>query len=329
MEGYKQLSEQVYVRETSLDELAKVDSLVLDIDGVILDVTGSFRVAISRTVQFFFNRFLGFNSGSAVLVSPEETQLFKLAGGFNNDWELTFAAVLFYLVIARVFKTCDFDSLKARGDLADFCQRIKRSGGGLDAAENLALEEALPELKGEILREWRTDLIQQVFQEYYAGVDFCQKLYGFEPVYIKEKGLMNQERVIMDSKKLTGFHQRLGVLTGRTKEETEAALEKAALSKLIPKHNVLFDDGIHRKPDPKMLEILGSKIGAKTGIYVGDTLDDLQTVVNFRNCFDQPKFLSGIVTRQASEIELYAEAGADIISLNTNDLLDTMIALRS
>lgn len=327
MQKYQQYGENTYICKGSLDSLAKMDSLVLDIDGVILDVTGSFRMAISQTVQFFFSQRLGL-SGSSLLVSPEETQLFKRAGGFNNDWDLTSAAVLFFLVLAKVFKIDDLDKLKARGDLEDFCHKIQLNGGGLEMAEKLALEEALPESRGEILREWQTDLIHQIFQEIYGGIDHCRRLYGYEPVYVRTKGLLNEEKVIIDKGRLAIFSPRLGILTGRTKEETETALEQADLVDLISFENIIYDNGIHRKPDPKVLEILGDRMGTKVGLYTGDIIDDLQTVLNYREIKANRRFLAGIVAKNSGEIGLYAKAGADIISLSTNDILDALNRLR-
>ncbi|HVA63956.1 MAG TPA: HAD family hydrolase [Terriglobales bacterium] len=53
--------------------------LVFDLDGVLVDVTASFRVAIVRTVA-------ALGGGE---VAPAEVQALKNAGGFNNDWDLS------------------------------------------------------------------------------------------------------------------------------------------------------------------------------------------------------------------------------------------------
>lgn len=53
--------------------------VVFDLDGVLVDVTASFRVAVIRTVA-------ALGGGEVTL---EEVQALKNAGGFNNDWDLT------------------------------------------------------------------------------------------------------------------------------------------------------------------------------------------------------------------------------------------------
>lgn len=59
-------------------------ALLFDMDGVLVDVSRSYRCAIQRTVAFF--------SGKAIHVS--EIQAYKNRGGLNNDWDLTEAILL-------------------------------------------------------------------------------------------------------------------------------------------------------------------------------------------------------------------------------------------
>ena len=55
------------------------DVLVFDMDGVLVEVMHSYREAIRATVQHF----------TGDLVSHDEIQDFKNAGGWNNDWLLS------------------------------------------------------------------------------------------------------------------------------------------------------------------------------------------------------------------------------------------------
>ena len=58
-------------------------AVLLDMDGVLVDVRGSFRRAITETVAHF--------AGSGP--TPEQIQAKKDEGGFNNDWVLSEAFV--------------------------------------------------------------------------------------------------------------------------------------------------------------------------------------------------------------------------------------------
>ena len=53
--------------------------LVFDMDGVLADVTESYRETIARTAAHF----------TGVEIEPERIQDYKNRGGFNDDWELT------------------------------------------------------------------------------------------------------------------------------------------------------------------------------------------------------------------------------------------------
>jgi HAD superfamily phosphatase len=53
--------------------------LVFDMDGVLVDVTDSYRETIQQTVLHFTGR----------PISPEEIQDYKNRGGYNDDWKLS------------------------------------------------------------------------------------------------------------------------------------------------------------------------------------------------------------------------------------------------
>ncbi|MEJ5367461.1 MAG: HAD-IA family hydrolase [Bryobacteraceae bacterium] len=52
--------------------------LAFDMDGVLVDVTASYRAAIIETIRHF----------TGVTVTPESVQEWKNRGGYNNDWVL-------------------------------------------------------------------------------------------------------------------------------------------------------------------------------------------------------------------------------------------------
>ncbi|MDZ7337416.1 MAG: TIGR01548 family HAD-type hydrolase [candidate division KSB1 bacterium] len=75
-------------------------AVLFDMDGVLVDVSRSYRLAIAQTVAYFSGREL----------SPVRIQAYKDAGGFNNDWQLTQQALrdlgveVPYEVVVRVFQ---------------------------------------------------------------------------------------------------------------------------------------------------------------------------------------------------------------------------------
>src|SRR5512136_2211604 len=78
-----------------------MDILIFDMDGVLIDVSKSYRKTIRRTVQIYMESCLGFKKrGRRGWVTDEEISLFKSAGGFNNDWDLTSGLLLYILSIS-------------------------------------------------------------------------------------------------------------------------------------------------------------------------------------------------------------------------------------
>ncbi len=73
------------------------DVIVFDMDGVLVEVSASYREAIRETVQHF----------TGELVSPDLIQDFKNAGGWNNDW------LLCHRLIADRGKTVDYADVVA------------------------------------------------------------------------------------------------------------------------------------------------------------------------------------------------------------------------
>ncbi len=58
----------------------RVGVAVFDLDGVLVDVRASFRVAIAHTLAAL---------GGGARAAEEEIRELKRAGGYNNDWDLT------------------------------------------------------------------------------------------------------------------------------------------------------------------------------------------------------------------------------------------------
>jgi len=71
--------------------------LIFDMDGVLVDVTESYRETIARTVEHF--------TGAAV--SHEKIQEYKNQGGWNDDWQLS------HHIVASAGLDISFDEVKA------------------------------------------------------------------------------------------------------------------------------------------------------------------------------------------------------------------------
>ena len=66
-----------------MPENVQIDALLFDMDGVLVDVSRSYRRAIEETVEHFTGRQIGENA----------IQRYKNYGGFEDDWKLTHAII--------------------------------------------------------------------------------------------------------------------------------------------------------------------------------------------------------------------------------------------
>jgi len=154
------------------------DAVILDIDGVLVDVADSYRRAIVDSVEHVYGE----------TIEYDHIQLFKNAGGFNNDWELTDAAALY--VLAR--------REKPALSIETYTGLIAASGGGPTAAETAIADELDPASREQILSEWDRDRLRDVFQQLYLGGDLYRRLEGGEPdPDLDGDGFINDEPVLL------------------------------------------------------------------------------------------------------------------------------------
>ncbi|MFB6096909.1 MAG: TIGR01548 family HAD-type hydrolase [Haloferacaceae archaeon] len=281
----------------------RVDAVVLDIDGVLVDVGESYRRAIVESIREVYGE----------TIDVGDVQLFKDAGGFNNDWELTYAAALYVLGTDHGLDQ----------SLAAFTDAVRERGGGLSGAR--AVVGDLPAAaQAEITDRWDRERLRAVFQALYLGADLYRDLEGGEPP-LETAGYIHDEPVLLDSATVDDLTERfdVGVLTGRPAAEADIALERVGLD--VPdEHRFTMDDWERGKPHPEALIALAERFDARATAFAGDTLDDVRTAINAREADSTRAYygvgvLTGGLTGEAGRRK-YSEAGADAVVETVNDL---------
>ncbi|UTF53976.1 TIGR01548 family HAD-type hydrolase [Natronosalvus rutilus] len=238
------------------------DAVVLDIDGVIVDVADSYRRAIVESIDHVYGR----------TIEKADIQLFKDAGGFNNDWELTYAAALYLLATGEGFQR----------SIEEFTDAIADAGGGLEATESVVREECGARATERIKQRWDRERLRDVFQQLYLGSDLYRGLEGGEPdPDLETRGFIHDEPLLLAEETREHLTERydVGIVTGRPAAEAEIALERAGLD--VPaEHRFTMDDWEEGKPHPRALTTLTDRFQADSVVFVGDTLDDIRTATN-------------------------------------------------
>ncbi len=283
------------------------DGIVLDIDGVLVDVADSYRRAIVESVLRVY--------GDSI--PKDGVQAFKNAGGFNNDWELTHAAALY--VLARKEGLAQ--------SLATFTDAVRASGGGLEGAQTVIANAVDPDVRERIHARWDRERLTTVFQQLYLGGELYSELHGDDPE-LDAEGYVHEEPVLADPETIEWLTDRtLGIVTGRPAAEAAIALDRVGVD--VPKdHLFTMDSDTPGKPAPDALIELADRFDDTTEtervMFAGDTLDDVRTAVNAADDDAERDYyaigvqsggLSGESGRQALE-----NAGAHAVIETVNEL---------
>ena len=280
-----------------------VDAVVLDVDGVLVDVADSYRRAIVESVDRVYGD----------TIPKAAVQAFKNAGGFNNDWELTDAAALFVLARREGIDR----------SLSDFTTAVEGMGGGLAAARSVVAEELTPAARERVLQDWDRNRLRETFQALYLGEDRYRELEGGDPP-LSAPGYIHDEPVLVTADTVAALTDRwpVGVLTGRPAAEAEIALDRAGL-RVASDHCFTMDDWPGTKPDPGALLSLAERFDADRVAFAGDTLDDVRTAANATGADDRTYLGVGVLTGGLTGEDgrdRFERAGAEAVVESVNDL---------
>lgn len=186
-----------YVRKDTIEALKGVDAVIFDCDGVLIDTKDSYDKTILRTVDYvlegFTNSFFPNN-----LISDEIVFLFKKSGGFNSDWDVCYAILMFILlnlskeyrrILQHIVENVDltksplekFLSIKNRMGKHDF-QKIMDENSVKTVIENLKIFAEKMDESGILLADRiLTDSIDNSMKKLYKKLKiilYCPPKYG-------------------------------------------------------------------------------------------------------------------------------------------------------
>ncbi len=233
--------------------MIQLDVLIFDMDGVLIDVSASYRDAVRQTAQLYLEAVLGLPAYAGDLISREDVAAFKLAGGFNNDWDLTTGILKYFIAMlgARAERkplpetmsesvaflhqagkqiNTPVETLRRRKDIPSFADTLRTEGSGLAAVRKILGDrnDHLLFATGDLRR---TNLVKRIFEEIYLGEELFRKEYGEDPLIYRGEGLIRRERLIPNLQSLSALGKRvaLGIATGRPRNQATYALQSAGI----------------------------------------------------------------------------------------------------
>jgi len=290
-----------------------VDLIVFDIDGVLIDTSESFIATIVTTTKYYINEMLNLpvDPGN---ISKNDVMKFKEHSGFNNDWDLTTAMISYHLYMHK--NSADGITLDRFLDMVD------EYGGSLDGLRKVIAENAAPELAAWITTHVDEEKIRRTFQEFYAGTKYCEQLYGFVPEIHDGAGSIEKERILLDTTLLRKWRRKTGILTGRMKNETEAALSMLKLENIDRDLVEYCDYILPDKPHPAKIERILDRADSRNALYIGDSIDDYLTVVNYNKIGKSRNLQFGLV---AGRIDSFPAPAGQFRADSVNGLLEYVL----
>jgi len=325
------------------------DLVVFDMDGVIVDVSESYRDTVRQTARLFFKDAQSWKELPDPLFPLSDLARVKQSGGLNNDWDLTCLVInLLFKLVKEPAAAADPDpwirhrTTITHCDVSALAQYLNRA---TDPVAALLKKNGKPEhefITGLFTGDVGSgNVIKQIFQEIYLGKNLFESTYGIPARVHNGQGLINKEKLLVDRsvlEHLAGRH-RLAIATGRPKAEALYALDSFGISKYFSVVYTL-DDCIEEekriltrqkkkvslsKPNPYMLDkISEDKKNQSSGFfYVGDMPDDMVTASRSTAGFKSIGILVSAPDKNSLKEELL-RAGADYIVEDFEGLVEIL-----
>lgn len=313
----------IYIKDP--DALGEIKCLVFDVDGVLVDVSQSFRQMIALATDYYFRLKLGLK-GRRRLAGKEAIDVFKKIGGFNNDWDLTCAIVFLYLnFYLKKGRPETLDDLKV--EEKDFISAVLEIDG-------LSVESGLEAFLEKTRTYFGTDAAKDLFNRKLVE-DICKLLYAGNrtgEVYgevsldnkefekrLKKFNLHEREKKLLEENFLPNG-VTYGLVTGRAPGELNLLNESFPFLFSKAKH-VVYDDGnMPRKPQPQVMERFIEE-DLLPLIFVGDSRDDFETVKNVRKYYRVDGVFFAAVASSFDGFDFFLKLNSDFVCTDVNLLL--------
>lgn len=302
---------------------ATFDTIFFDVDGVLIKTTDSFRATDIAVAEYVAGTIHGLGWGKDSgnpLVTLEDVNAFKQAGGYNNDWDMCY--LLSSLCTARL-REWKGTPLAGRGsqELAALSRAANLQGhGGVEWVDTVIPASARLDYQ----------LIGEIYHEYYWGAEEMQKRFGHPPRFLRDApGFVHREEMLFSPDLLTRLRKagiaHLGMITGRVGPEVDSALERLEAYSGGRWWDVVITADNAPKPDPRALQLAIEAAGTLGGLYVGDTADDHDLVINYQAIKkgSDPEILVAMLVHE-DEVKVYQQRGADFIIGETEDIISCL-----
>ena len=312
--------------------------IVFDMDGVLIDVSRSYRDTVRQTAQLFFKNAPTYKKLPEPLFPLTDLAAVKQSGGLNNDWDLS------CLVINLLFDVIEKPPVYRRKDPWD---RYRETMGQCDVTPLTEFLNSTPNPLSTLHQKVGTsknsfiyglytgevgsgNIIKQIFQEVYLGQTLFEATYGLTPTFYQGEGFNHREQLLIDNRILEELaaNHILAIATGRPRAEADYPLDNFDIRKYFSEIMALEDcleeeEKIFKKeekqvslskPHPFMLDAIANRLKrtVEQYFYIGDMPDDMIAAKKSQAKYQGIGFILTAPDKDSLKEEL-RRAGADTI----------------
>jgi len=301
----------IHIDNSILDHLKKTDGIIFDCDGVLIDITKSYDLTIAKTVKFVLENLAQINDG--IIIDSKIIDGFKSTGGFNDEVDLTYAAILSIVAAKKLGKNQRdfiFDTI-AHSDSSG----IKSVENYLQKITDISKIKDTLSYPGPHI----SNPLYKIFDQIFYGPELYKKLYDTNSEFT-EPGLIKNDVVIFNdslaAKLENRFNTKIAMVTGRGMESVKYSLGNL-FHKFDLNHSAFLEDEPRdlAKPNPESLIRAITGMGCKNVLYVGDSMEDLMmtkkaTKLGYNTIFCG---IIGTSKEPQKKLELFEQNGAHMI----------------
>jgi len=239
----------VYIRKDGISSLKDVTTVLFDCDGVLIDARESYDLSIKKTVSYISREILKI-SVSEDEITDKIIYGFRKSGGFNNDWDTTYAILLYLFtripkqvvdIFSKFFKLNGIENVsrdvyKRISEVKKLLSDVEISDESLlNISDDLLLLSKQADIRGidsilEILPKIDDEnafvgfkkvmsypdkvgvsMITTLFEEFFLGSDIFSEKYGFPSEFLDQfHGLVFSEVPILTENTINLLSEMFG-----------------------------------------------------------------------------------------------------------------------
>jgi len=260
----------IFIQDTILNKIKKIDAVIFDCDGVLIDITKSYDLAIKEVTKYFLKQF---GIEKSLPINSAIIEGFKSTGGFNDEVDVTYASILSLVAANRM-------QIPEQKFLFDVINNADQTG--IKSVEKyiatLSVDISDIRKKLDYPGPHDTNLLYSVFDQMFYGSELYQKLFNKQSTFSgqgfieNDVNLLKNDLIVKLKKK---FKNKLAIVTGRGKESIRYTLGNL-LDEFDLKNSIFLEDESRElaKPNPQPLIKSIRGLDSTCCLYVGDSMED-------------------------------------------------------